>query len=380
MTPEQVKELFNELNMTWKSFQEIHAREAEEIKAHGSRLEETATILSKLNDRLDTLETKLARPITRANNDRVESEAKEAFFGFLRKGEITPEKKALILSDDQTGGFLAPLEFVNEMIRELVLVSPFRQVARVRQSNAAAVQMPKKTGQISAVWVSEVGSRSALSGTQFGLETIPNHEITATVDISMQDLEDSQFDLEGELRFEFAEQFAAAEGAAFISGNGVGKPEGVLTNTSVTWTDTAASNVYAGDDIIDLVFRLEEPYANNATFILRRSTIGVIRKLKSAVDGHYIWQPGLANVAPGTLMDRPYIGMPDMPATGVDNNKTIAFGDFKRGYVIVDRINMSVLRDPFTQAGSGMVRFVARKRVGGQVVLAEAIKGLSEKA
>jgi len=194
------------------------------------------------------------------------------------------------------------------------------------------------------------------------------------VDVPFEDLEDSDFNLEAELNMEFSEQFGVAEGVSFVSGDAVGEAEGLLTNTGIAYTPGGHASLLQADGLIDLFFALKDAYARNATWVMRRATIGAARKLKGS-DNNYLWQPGLGSSLPATLLDRPYVEAVDMPAIAVDAFPVL-FGDFRRGYMILDRIQMSVLRDPFTQASSGAIRFHARKRVGGQVVVAEAIRKL----
>jgi len=234
--------------------------------------------------------------------------------------------------------------------------------------------MPSRSATFSAAWVAEQGTRSETTGYTTQLEEIPTHEQYALVDISTQMLEDSVFNLEAEMQGEFAEQFAKNEGTAFVSGNSVGKPEGITVNSNVGTTNSGAAAALTGDGLIDLVHAIKTEYGRNGTFVFNRTTLAEIRQLKDSA-GQYVFQAGMMLTAgvPNTILGYPYVEMPDMPDVAA-SAKPVAFGDFSRGYMIVDRISMSVLRDPFTQATSGNVRYVARARVGGQVVLPEAIR------
>jgi HK97 family phage major capsid protein len=192
-------------------------------------------------------------------------------------------------------------------------------------------------------------------------------------------MEDSEFNLDEELSQEFSEQFAVTEGAALVNGDGAGKPEGLLQHADVAETVSGSAGSIAdasgqANGLIDLYHGLKTAYALRGTWLLNRATLGEARKLKDG-QNNYIWQPGLASGIPNTILGQPYVEIPDMPDVAA-NASPIVFGDIRRGYTIVDRINLSVLRDPFTQATSGNVRFIARRRVGGQVVLAEAIRKL----
>ena len=205
---------------------------------------------------------------------------------------------------------------------------------------------------------------------------MPAHEHYALVDISEQDLEDSVFNLEAEMQSEFAEQFAKAEGLAFVSGDAVGKPEGFMTNSSVSEVVSGDANLITADSLISLVHNIKSDYGKNGVFVFNRSTLAAIRKLKDTA-GQYVFQAGMSlqGGAMATILGYPYVEATDMPSVAA-GAFPVAFGDFRRGYMILDRVNLAVLRDPFTQATTGNVRYIARRRVGGQVVQAEAINKL----
>lgn len=286
--------------------------------------------------------------------------------------DVVAEYKSLSVSNDTTGGYLAPSEYVKEIIKGVTEISPVRQLARVRATGAKSIILPKRTGQFAAVWTAEQGDRTETTGLKWGSLEIHAHEMYALIDISQQNLEDSAFDLEGEITFEANEQFAVAEGAAFVSGSGVGKPEGFLVNADVGITVSGAAATVTADSLFDLKHAIKTAYTRNANWTLNRTTLGAIRKLKDG-DGNYLWQSGLATGKPNTIDGDPYVEVPDMPSEGA-NTKPVAYGDFMRAYTLVDRIAMSMLRDPFTQATSGNIRFLLRRRVGGMVVLPEAIR------
>lgn len=386
----ELKELHEEMGKTWKEFRDTLARQDGEIKKHGEATQETKALLQTLNGKMDDIEKRIGGVEAKANRPgftqpdlKAPSEAKSAFLKWARTGELTPDEKKFLQPTEQralavglstAAGYLAPVEYVREILKGVIEFSPLRQVARVRPTSAKAIQVPKRTGTFAAVWVAEQGARSETTGLTFGLEEVPTHEMYALVDVSFQQLEDSAFDLEAILNEEFSEQFGVAEGTAFVNGSGVGRPEGVLQNTAVVAAraTSATSGVLVGDDLIDAFYGLKDSYARNATWFLRRATIGIIRKLK-ATTGDYVWQPGLMADKPPTILGQPYLESIDMPVVAA-SSKSVLVGDFRRGYMIADRIEIAVVRDPYTQAGSGNIRFHARKRVGGQVVNAEAIK------
>ena len=328
-----------------------------------------------IKEQVEQLETVMKRPNSGYEAKQID-ETCEAFSKFVRKGieNLEPdEKKALTVSNDSTGGYLAPPEYVRELLKTVTEISPVRSVARVRSTGQRSIQVPKRSGQFSAQWVSEQGTRSETTGYNVALEEIPAHELYALVDISEQNLEDTVFDLEAEMQSEFAEQFAKAEGTAFVSGNSVGKPEGLLTNGDVGEANSGNGTALLADGLITLVHSIKSEYSRNGSFVFNRSTLSAIRKLKDTA-GQYVFQAGMSlqGGVPNTILGYPYVEATDMPDVAA-NAYPVLFGDFSRAYMIVDRVALAVSRDPFTQATSGNVRYVARRRVGGQVVQAEAI-------
>ena len=329
-------------------------------------------------EKVEHLETVLTRPDSGYDAKSVDSTV-QAFENYCRKGlehlnDI--ERKALTVSNDSTGGYLAPPEYVRELLKTVTEISPIRAIARLRTTGQRSIQVPKRTGQFSAQWVAESGTRAETTGYAVGLEEIPAHEHYALVDISEQDLEDSVFDLEAEMQSEFAEQFAKAEGAAFVSGDAVGKPEGFMTNGDVGFIVSGDADEITADGLISLVHNIKSEYSRNGTFVFNRTSLAKIRKLKDTA-GQYVFQAGmtLQGGVTNTILGHSYVEATDMPSEG-SNTFPVAFGDFRRAYMIVDRVSMAVLRDPFTQATTGNVRYIARRRVGGQVIQAEAISKL----
>ena len=331
-----------------------------------------------IKSQIEKLETVVKRPNSGFDTKQVD-EYLGAFDTYCRKGLEgldAMERKALTVSNDSTGGYLAPPEYVRELLKTVTEISPIRSIARIRSTGARSIQVPKRTGQFAAQWVSESGTRSETTGWNVGLEEIPAHEQYALVDISEQDLEDSVFNLEAEMQSEFSEQFAKAEGSAFVSGDMVGKPEGFMTNGSVSSVNSGDANEITADGLISLVHNIKSAYSSNGTFVFNRTTLAKIRKLKDTA-GQYVFQAGMSlqGGVTNTILGHSYVEATDMPSEG-NNTFPVAFGDFRRGYMIVDRVNLAVLRDPFTQATTGNVRYIARRRVGGQVIQAEAISKL----
>ena len=381
---QKVKDLNDQVNSLVTQLQQKD-REAEKNLISKASFEEYKANLEAKYTELSTAVIKLQAPTpgVPAEPEKKAAFHKAAFEKLLRKGieSLGPdERKVMTVADAATGGIFAPPEFTNEVIKGVVDFSPIRSVARVVTTRARSKQWPKKTTSASASWVSEIGTRSETTNPKFGLEEIPTHEMFALAKVSKQDLEDAQFDLLGFLRAEFAEQFGVLEGTAFVSGNAVGKPEGILTNASITgFTGTTTSAKIVADDLKQVLYLLYERYEKNATWLWRRASTLAISLLKNATTGDYLWQPGLQTGAPPNVLGRPYVECIDMPAEGA-SAKAVAIGDWKSGYIIVDRIDMEVLIDPYASKSTGCIEISARKRVGGQVVLPEAIKIYTLKA
>ena len=398
MDNKEVKSAVETLGKTFESFKKANDERLVQIEKKGSSDPITEEKLSKIDAELDKfadveksmkaqaesqkkqqeqmarLETIVSRPDF-GKGSPVESMQKKVYDKWLRTGKdgLSPDEvKVLTVSNDATAGYLAPPEYVRELIKGIIEYSPVRSLARVRTTTQRSVQVPKRTGTFSAQWVAEQGTRSETTGYTVGLEEIPAHELYALVDISEQELEDSVFNLEAEMNSEFVEQFAKAEGNAFISGDSVGKPQGLISNSSVGTITTAANDALAADDLIGAAHNVKSEYMRNATWLFNRATLSAIRKLKDDAN-QYIFQPGIYQMGIGSnLLGHPIVEAADL-ADIADGTKPVVFGDIRRAYMIVDRVALSIMRDPFTQASSGNVRYVARRRVGGQVILPEAI-------
>ena len=397
MENQEVKSAVETLGKTFESFKEVNDKRLNEIEAKGKADPVTEDKLSKIEKDLDKfadmeksikaqadiakqsqeqmsrLETIVSRPDF-GKGSPVESIQKKVFDKWLRQGKdsLSPDEvKVLTVSNDNTAGYLAPPEYVRELIKGIIEYSPIRSIARIRRTTHRSIQMPKRTGTFSATWVAEQGTRSETTGYAVGLEEIPAHELYALVDISEQEVEDSVFNLEAEMNSEFIEQFAKAEGNAFVSGNSVGRPQGILSNSSVGNT-AGPDDAIDANSLIAVAHTVKAEYARNGTFVMNRSTLAALRKLQDGA-GQYVFQPGLYQMGVGSsVLGHPIVEATDMPDIG-DGTKPIIFGDFRRGYLIVDRTQLSIMRDPFTQATSGNVRYIARRRVGGQVILPEAL-------
>jgi HK97 family phage major capsid protein len=401
MVDNEIKSAVEQLGNAFAEFKKTHQEELKQIKQKGSADVITTEKLSRIEQTLDQLEdvnqkvtkAKLAQDAQEEKLNKIETIVSRPGFDISAKADLSMEKKVfdkwlrngkealgpdelkvLTASNDNTAGYLAPPEYVAELIKGIVEISPIRSIARVRSTTNRSVQIPRRTSTFAASFVAEQGSRTETTGYQVGMEEVPTHELYALVDISEQELEDSVFNLEQEMTQEFTEQFAKAEGNAFVTGNSVGKPEGIVTNSSVGVTPSGVSEDIDANALITLYHAVKPDYSRNGTFVFNRATLARIRKLQDTA-GQYIFQAGfsLQVGVPNTILGAPYVEATDVADLG-GSAKSVFFGDFRRGYLIVDRVQMSVMRDPFTQATSGNVRYIARRRIGGQVILPEAIQ------
>jgi HK97 family phage major capsid protein len=347
---------------------------------HRSQLDERLTTETRaIGERLTALETRLNRPGTQEQRQDGPPIEVRAFSNFMRTGAERMEQdeiRALAVSSDTAGGYLATEEFIRDLDRNLVLFSPIRTAARVSAASAGEIILPKRTGTMTATWGGELTPAEATQPA-YGQQKISIFELKCYVDISNTLLEDSAFDMARELAFDFAEEFGRAEGAAFINGDGNGKPEGLLNTAGLEGivTPTPFDTEVLANDLINLYHALPGAYAARAVWAMNRTTIGMVRKLRNMA-GDYLWTDSLTEGNPPTILGRPVVEFPDMPdaATGA---VPIVFGDFGSGFRIFDRVNLSVLRDPYSQQVNGLVRFHGRRRVGGGVTKAEAFRTLT---
>lgn len=331
----------------------------------------------EFQDSLDRIEAKMNRPGAGSEDADAEVRAK-AFEAFARQGvsALTGDyQNVLQVSDDNSAGRLATPEFVMSILKEVEEYSPIRGLVTVRTTGSRSVQIPKRTGLPQAVWVGETQTRPDTEGLSYGMLEIPVHEATMAVPISNQMLEDSDFDIMNEIREGTAHGFAKQEAAAIVMGDKDGKPEGFLNAAGTVAKTSGVVNGITADDLISLKYGIKTAYATNGSYILNRPTLERVRKMKDG-NGQYLWASGLAAGRASTIDGEPYAEMPDMPNVGT-GLKPVAFGDWKRGYILVDRVAMSMLRDDYTRAGNGQVLFRWRRRLGGAVSIAEAIAVLT---
>ncbi|MGE0828214.1 MAG: phage major capsid protein [Hyphomonadaceae bacterium] len=315
------------------------------------------------------------------------SEHKSAWHSYLRRGDESAlariEAKALSVGSDADGGYVAPPELDRLIEARLAQVSPMREIATVRTTGANVFKKPISLTAAGTGWVAETGARTQTTTPTLDLLEFPTSELYANLAATQTLLDDSFVNIEEWIAGEVEEAFAGQERAAFVNGDADNKPRGfldydIVANASQAWGDigyiaSGAAGAFASsnpvDKIIDLVYAPAAQYRQNARFVMNRKTLSAIRKLKDA-DDRYIWQPSDSGVG-ATILGYPITEIEDMPDIAA-NSHSIAFGDFARFYLIVDRAGVRVLRDPFT--AKPYVLFYVTKRVGGGVQNFDAVK------
>jgi len=324
-------------------------------------------------------EVVVARPVLEGGRA-----ATGAFEGYVRSG-ATLELKAFTGVSGDAGGYAVPREIDAEIDGLLKAASPIRQLANVVKVGTAGYRKLVTTGGTPSGWATETGPRPETASPVFQEIAPPMGELYANPSASQAMLDDAGFDVEQWLAGEIAAEFAKAEGAAFVGGSGAGRPKGFLSYpTAATGDATRAFGTIqyvasgaAGDfgaspqeRLIDLVQSLRSPYRQGAAFVMNAATLARIRKFKTS-DGGFVWQPSLAAGQPATLLGYPVLEAEDMPDVAA-GAAAIAFGNFRAGYVIAERSETAILRDPYSN--KPFVSFYATKRVGGAVTNSEAIK------
>ncbi|QYI99961.1 phage major capsid protein [Thalassovita mediterranea] len=367
----------------FEAYKQANDERLAEIEAKGTHDPLLDAKLKKLDRRLDEISLKAARP-EEASPARSGTEQGEAWSRYLRSGDESGlarlDVKSLSAGTDDQGGYTAPPELDRLIEARLMQASPMRQIASVRQTTAGVYRKPVSLG-VGAAWVAETGARAQTTTAGLSLLEFPAGELYAMPAATQTLLNDSYADVDAWLADEVEAAFSIQESAAFVTGDGDGKPRGfldydVVAEASHVWGkigsvagDFTASD--AGDQIIDLIQTPKSQYRSNGRFVMNRKTVASVRKLKDA-DGRYLWRAGM-NGEGQTIFGYPVTELEDMPDIGT-GNAAIAFGDFRRGYLIVDRQGAQVLRDPYS--AKPYVLFYTTKRVGGGVQNFDAIKAM----
>ena len=342
------------------------------------RLERQAAIDREMDQ--PTASPLVSRPVAPSakKQGRASDEYRNAFWGMIRNRNLTPGvMNDLQIGTDTEGGYLVPDEFEHTLVQGLEEENVLRSLCTVIQTSSGDRKIPIVTAHGTASWVDEEDPIPT-SDEAFGQISIGAHKVATMIKVSDELLQDSVFNLESYISAEFARRIGAAEEEAFITGNGTGKPTGLLHATNGAGTGvTTTGNTPTADEIFDLVHSIKSVYRRKAVFLLNDSTLKAIRKLKDG-QGQYLWQPGLKEGQPDMLLNYRIATSPFMPEIAA-GNKVILFGDFK-SYWIADRQGRSFQRLNELYAATGQVGFRATQRVDGRLVLAEAMKCLAVKA
>jgi HK97 family phage major capsid protein len=421
----QAVEAVKDIHKAFDAFKQVDAERDAEIKRLGAALPETEAKMAKIEAALDVAQKKAdeavlaakrqSRVVTDANGNEIDFEAKaaawaneaslttkrsagefsakqmreykDAFDRLLRANFNTDmlsdaERKALSVGQDTAGGYYVYPDLSGRVVQKVFETSPMRAYASVQVISTDALEGYYDNDETGFGWVAELESRPATTTPAIGKWRIPVHEMYAMPEASQQLLDDAIIPLETWLDTKIADRFSRAENAAFVSGNGVDKPRGFLTyanstdltvgieqvKTGVNGAFAAAPN--GGDVLIDALYGLKAQYRANATWFMNRATTKLVRKLKDD-DGAYLWSPGVAAGQPATVLGYPIAAFEDMPDPAT-NSLSIAVGDMRQAYQIVDRLGIRMLRDPYT--AKPKILFYATKRTGGALVNGEALK------
>lgn len=381
-----------------KAFLDSHRNDKGMLSAEDdatySRMEQEITDLGKEIARLErqeALDAELNRPVNKpltgkpmngketAKTGRATDEYRQNFWNMMRSKTPMPTvMNALQIGTDSEGGYLVPDEYERTLVEALEEENIFRQLARIIQTSSGDRKIPVVATKGTASWIDEEGAYLE-SDDSFSQVSIGAYKLGTMIKVSEELLNDSVFDLESYISREFARRIGAKEEESFFTGDGTGKPLGILAATGGAETGITAASATAitADELIDLFYSLKAPYRRNAVWVLNDSTIKAIRKLKDN-QGQYLWQPSLTAGAPDLLLGKPVRTSAYMPTIAADA-KTIAFGDFSY-YWIADRQGRSFKRLNELYAATGQVGFLASQRVDGKLILPEAIKVLAQKS
>ena len=371
---------------------EVKSAMAGFLSAFNGFQDEVKQTLQQQEERLTMLDRKTmtyARAPLSAHAE-LEVPHKKAFGAYLRTGDddglrgLQLEGKAMSSAVNADGGYLLDPQTADSIRSMLVSTSSLRSIANVVQIDATSFDVLIDRSEVGSGWATEVAATAETATPTIERISIKLSELSAMPKASQRLLDDSAFDVEGWLAGKIATRFIRAEAAAFINGDGVDKPKGILlpakvANASWAWgslgyiptgaaSDFAATNPV--DCLISLVYALSADYRANASFVMNSKTAGAVRKIKDT-EGRFMWSDGLSVKAPATLMGYPVLIAEDMPDIAA-NAYPIAFGDFKSGYTIAERPDLRILRDPFSAKPN--VLFYASKRVGGDITDFAAIK------
>ncbi len=395
MSISEITERVTNLGHAWEQFKQVNDARLREIERKGhvdplynEHLNNISMSLDNYKNRLDQIETAYNRPALEMESKSSDShyqakpsEYGKAFRNYLRKGMDAGlealQTKSLSVGSDPDGGYLVTPTMSSKIMQAIFESSPMRQLASVETISSDALELIDDHDQAAAGWTSETATISETSTPTLAKRNIQAHELYAQPKATQKLVDDAAIDVESWLASKIADIFSRKENTAFISGTGVGQPRGILSYAAGTsWGQvqqigTSSSGNVTADSLINLYYSLKDAYMKRASFLMHRTTIQAVRLLKEATTNQYLWQPGLSAGTPDTLMGVPVNMAADMPIAAA-GSLSVAVGDFKSAYQIVDRQGIRILRDPFTE--KPFVKFYATARVGGDVVNFDAVK------
>ena len=387
---QEIKSLIEGVNQAFATFKSENDQAIADLKKgqadalQALKVDRINADISKLQDAVDEANTRIAAAQLQgvAQGGLKDKEYSAAFSTHMKRGEINAALNKGVAGE---GGYLAPTEWDRTITDKLVQVSPMRSLASQQTISTAAYSKLFNNMGTTSGWVGETAARPVTATPAFGTLTYTTGEIYANPSATQGMLDDAEINLEAWLAGEVQTEFAYQEGVAFLSGDGVNKPNGILTYVTggtnaathpwgaITTVNSGAAAALTTDGILSLVYSLPSEFTGNARFAMNRATLAAARKLKDTTN-QYIWQPSYAAGQPSTLAGyavSEVAGMPDVAAAA----KAVLFGDFKRTYLVIDRIGVRVIRDNLTS--KPYVSFYTTKRVGGGMLSPQAMRALN---
>lgn len=387
MEMKDVTEKLEQLGRLHQEFKDAHSKELQDMKknvtAAGDRIEKTEKLneeISKLQDEIKSIKAAATRSGGQGGDETPEQktakEVKQAYNDYLRGKKSANELKALNVEGNEDGGFLVTPEFSTEIVKKIYESSPMREICSVVTISSDQFEILEDLEQMESGWVTEQQARNSTANATFKKIMIPVHELYAQPKATQKVLDDAALNLESWISDKVSEKFARDEATAFVSGDGVSKPKGIISYGAgdgfglIERINSGHASQITADGVIDLTYAIKPGYAANAKFLMKRATEKQVRKLKDS-QNRYLWEPGLNGKTPATLLGFPIMQANDLEDVAA-NAQAMIFGDFKQGYQIVDRVGIRILRDVYS--AKPYVLFYTTKRVGGGVKNFEALK------
>ncbi len=387
-TPLEIKAAVDDIGYAYEAFKDSNdANQKKHDAVLTDKVERINDDVARLQDKLDKMHIAMKRSAMALSTPEAAYDAheyKQAFMSYVRKGQDddlhTLATKALSVSTPDDGGHFVPKIISDTLSQYIFSISPMRQLATTMTVTTDALDMVVDFQEPAVAWVAETAARNETNTPQIKNVKITAHELYAEPRCTQKLLDDAQFDVESWLIQKIADKMAREENAAFIAGDGTGKPKGITTYTvgtsygQIEAYKTGVNGAWPASNPADLLITtylgLKAEYAQDAAWLMNRAVLSGIRKFKTQ-DNNYLWTPTLEVGKPAHLLGFPVYIADDMPALGT-GSLSVAFGNFKAAYTIVDRFGLRLLRDPYTT--KPYVKFYASKRVGGEVTNFEALK------